>query len=218
MPIKALMSAMHTPVYNHRLRVLLDAIIPHLREGDSVVDIGCGNGTLAAAIAADPRTPANVTVRGLERYPRGGEPVEVIPYDGEQMPFDDRAVDVVSGADVLHHEPNPHHLADECARVAGRLLIVKDHQVKGLLAQQRISLLDWAANAPYGVPCLYRYLTPDEWVGFRERLSMTPAEVKDGMKIYPLPFEPFLGGSLHYMAFLTHDGSAQQSDQSGAPA
>lgn len=221
MPLKTLISApmamLHKPVYNHRLRVLLDAIIPHLKEGDEVVDIGCGNGTLAAAIAADPRTPPNVRVRGLERYPRGGEPIEVIPYDGARMPLDDRSVDVVIVADVLHHEPNPDHLADECARVAKRLLIVKDHQVKGPLAQQRISLLDWAANAPYGVPCLYRYLTPDEWVGFYERLNMTPTEVKDGMKIYPLPFEPFLGGSLHYMAFLTHrDGTHQNgTDQNG---
>lgn len=208
MPIKALMSAMHAPIYNHRLRVLLDAIIPHIKEGDQVVDVGCGNGTLAAAIAADPRTPANVTVRGLERYPRGGEPIEVIPYDGTRFPFEDGEIDVVIVADVLHHEPDPDHLADECARVTGRALIVKDHQTRGLLAQQRISLLDWAANAPYGVPCLYRYLSPSEWVAFRERLGMSPVEVKDGMKIYPFPFEQFLGGSLHYMAVLAPGNSA----------
>lgn len=212
MPIKALMSAMHTPIYNHRLRVLLDAIIPHIKAGDSVVDVGCGNGTLGAAIAADPRTPEGVTVRGLERYPRGGEPIEVIPYDGERMPFADNEIDVVIVADVLHHEPEPDHLADECARVAGRHLIVKDHQTKGMLAQQRISLLDWAANAPYGVPCLYRYLSPEQWVGFHERLGMAPVKVHDGMRIYPFPFEQFLGGSLHYMAVLSHDHADHDGD------
>jgi len=206
--LKSLMSAIHTPIYNHRLRVLLDAIIPHIKAGDEVLDVGCGNGTLAAAIAADPRTPPDVRVRGLERYPRGGEPVEVIPYDGERMPFDDGAIDVVIVADVLHHEPNPQHLAEECARVAGRHLIVKDHQIKGILAQQRISFLDWAANAPYGVPCLYRYNTPREWVDFRERLGLNPVELRDGMHIYPFGFEQIFGGSLHYFAVLGRDAKS----------
>ncbi len=205
--ISAPMALLHRPIYNHRLRVLLDAIIPHIRAGDQVVDVGCGNGTLAHAIATDPRTPEGVRVRGLERYPRGGEPVEVIPYDGERMPFGDNEIDVVIVADVLHHEPNPDHLADECARVAGRHLIVKDHQVKGVLAQQRISFLDWAANAPYGVPCLYRYNTPSEWVAFRERLGMDPVEVRDGMRVYPIVFEQIFGGSLHYLAVLTPGGN-----------
>jgi len=207
MPIKSLMSAMHTPVYNHRLRILLDAIIPHIKEGDEILDVGCGNGILAAAIAKDPRTPANVRVRGLERYPRGGEPAEVIAYDGQRFPFEDNEIDIVIVADVLHHEPEPDHLADECARVAGRHLIVKDHQTKGPLAQQRISLLDWAANSPYGVPCLYRYLSPKEWIGFHERLNMAPVDLKDGMNIYPFLLEQFFGGSLHYMAVLSHNGT-----------
>ena len=45
--ISAPMALLHRPIYNHRLRVLLDAIIPHIRAGDQVVDVGCGNGTLA---------------------------------------------------------------------------------------------------------------------------------------------------------------------------
>jgi SAM-dependent methyltransferase len=216
--LKSLMSAMHAPIYNHRLRVLLDAIIPHIKAGDRVVDVGCGNGTLGAAIAADPRTPPDVRVCGLERYPRGGEPIEVIPYDGQRMPFEDGEIDVVIVADVLHHEPDPDHLADECARIAGRHLIVKDHQVKGLLAQQRISFLDWAANAPYGVPCLYRYNTPREWVAFRERLGLSPVEIRDGMHVYPFGFEQVLGGSLHYFAVLGRDGADPGADAAGAHA
>ena len=209
---KAAMSALHRPVYRHRLRVLVDSIIWHLRPGDEVLDVGCGNGTLAAAIMADPRCPEGVRVRGLERYPRGGEPIEVIGYDGGRIPLDDGAVDVVIVADVLHHEPEPDVLASECARIAGRYLIVKDHQVKGLLAQQRISFLDWAANAPYGVPCLYRYNTPSQWVAFRDRLGMKPVEERSSMRIYPFGFEQFLGGSLHYFAVLTHS-----ADQEGEP-
>lgn len=201
--LKSAMSALHRPVYEHRLRALLDAILPHLRPGDEVLDVGCGNGTLGAAIMKDPRCPQGVRVRGLERAPRGGEPIEVLGYDGVRIPLPDRAVDVVIVADVLHHEPVPDRLASECARITRRALIVKDHQVKGLLAQRRIMLLDWLANAPYGVPCLFRYNTPAQWVEFREKLGLQPAEVRSGMHVYPIGFEQLLGGSLHYFAVLT---------------
>lgn len=189
-------------MYQSRLAALLDAIIPHLREGDKVLDVGCGNGTLAAALQNDPRTPKGVECRGLESRPRGDEPIEVIGYDGVTFPLEDDSIDVVIVADVLHHETKPERLADECARVSRRLLIVKDHQVKGPLAQSRISFIDWAANAPYGVPCLYRYNTPKEWVAFRDRLNATPEEERSGMKVYPHLFEVFFGGSLHYFAAL----------------
>ena len=200
---KAAMSALHRPVYRHRLRVLVESILRHLHPGDEVLDVGCGNGTLGSAIMADPRCPQGVRVRGLERYPRGGEPIEVIGYDGGRIPLEDHAIDVVIVADVLHHEPEPDELAGECARIAGRHLIVKDHQIKGLLAQQRISFLDWAANAPYGVPCLYRYNTPRQWVDFRDRLGMVPVEERSGMHVYPFGFEQIFGGSLHYFVVLS---------------
>lgn len=216
--VKSVMSAMHGPVYRHRLRALVESIVPHLKRGDEVIDVGCGNGTLGKAIMDDPGCPSGVRVRGLERYPRGGEPIEVIPYDGGSFPLEDASVDVVIVADVLHHEPEPDHLARECARVAGRHLIVKDHQVKGVLAQQRISLLDWAANAPYGVPCLYRYNTPAQWVEFRDKIEMEPVLERRGMKVYPPVVEQVLGGKLHYFAVLAHVGGEKSSRGQGDAA
>lgn len=203
---KAVMTAMHRPVYERRLVALVEAIVPHLRAGDEVLDVGCGNGTLGHAIMRDARCPERVRVRGLERFPRGGEPIEVIGYGGGRFPLDDGSVDVVIVADVLHHEPNPETLAGECARVAGRSLIIKDHQVKGFLAQQRISFIDWAANAPYGVRCLYRYNTPDQWASLRDRLGLVAVEERSGMRVYPPFFEQCFGGSLHYFAVLARPG------------
>lgn len=208
-PIGGLMKALHGPVYASRLKALSDAIIPHLREGDSVIDVGCGVGTLGKALLDDERCPASVNVRGLERVVRGGEPIEVIGYDGKTFPLEDDSVDIIIMADVLHHEEDPDRLLKECARVTKRLFIIKDHLVAGPLAQQRISLIDWAANAPHGVPCLYRYYTDEQWQHKADMLGMETEERRLGMKVYPPIFEQFFGGRLHYFAALRKPGDTE---------
>jgi SAM-dependent methyltransferase len=158
---------------------------------------------LAAAILADPACPPGVTVRGLERTTRGGEPIPVDQYDPTQpFPYEEGAFHVVLLADVLHHESDPHRLLRECVRVSRRTIIVKDHHRKGLAAQWRISLLDWAANAPYSVPCLYRYNTPDQWQDWWRTHGLKPVAEMHRMRLYPWPYEPVLGGRLHYLAVL----------------
>lgn len=201
-PISKLMQAMHGPVYRSRLRALLSKILPHLKEGDRVLDVGCGNGTLGRALMDDPRAPRGLVVEGLERVARGGEPITVHAYPGGRMPFEDGSFDAVIVADVLHHEQDPQGLLRECARVSRRLLIIKDHQIKGPLAQTRVSFIDWAANAPYGVPCLYRYNTPAEWAAVPGRLGLEVAESVGSMKVYPPGVNLLFGGGLHYFAVL----------------
>jgi SAM-dependent methyltransferase len=201
-PLSRVMGAMHRPVYASRLRALVACVTAHLREGDRVLDVGCGGGALGAAILASPECPRAVSVRGLERLRRGGEPIEVVEYAGGAIPFDDASHDVVIVADVLHHEEEPEALLAECARVAGRLVLLKDHAVAGPLARQRISFIDWAANAPYGVRCLYRYNTPEEWSRIHRRLGLRVVEERRSMRLYPPVVETLFGGRLQYFAAL----------------
>ena len=203
-PLSKFMAALHGPIYRSRLRELVARITPHLRPGDRVLDVGCGNGTLGRALMeASPK----VVVEGLERFARGGEPIVVHRYEGGRMPFPDGAYDAVIVADVLHHEEDPDALLRECARVSRRLVIVKDHQVKGLLAQQRVSFMDWAANAPYGVKCLYRYNTPAQWAALPGKLGLEVVEQLGSMKVYPPVVNAVFGGGLHHFAVLKKAGA-----------
>jgi SAM-dependent methyltransferase len=225
------MKRLHGPVYASRLAELVRRITPHLRENDQVLDVGCGYGTLGRAIMDGPTCPRGVEVRGLERVKRGGEAIPVDAYDGSRLPHADRSFDVVMLADVLHHENDPHRLIGECVRVSRRLLIIKDHQVKGPLARQRISLMDWAANAPYGVPCLYRYNSPAEWDQWKRRHALQADEELRSMRLYPLPYSLFFTPALQYMgvfrvpdagatmgAWPSSSGSERASSTSGGSA
>lgn len=214
-PFASMMSAMHRPVYESRLRELVRRIIPHLLAEDRVLDVGCGNGTLGKALMDAPSCPQGVRVEGLERVVRGGEPIPVHAYDGKVMPFGDAAYDVIIVADVLHHEEQPDRLISECARVSRRLVVFKDHQIKGLFAQLRVSFMDWAANAPYGVPCLYRYHTPQEWSATLARHDLRVVERLDRMNLYPPGVNAVFGGNLQFMAVARVPAAAGMPSERG---
>jgi ubiquinone/menaquinone biosynthesis C-methylase UbiE len=200
--IKSILKRIHAPIYEKRLSVLAGKIVAQLRDGDTVLDVGCGSGMLGAAVLAHPRCPKSITYKGVERTKRGGEPIEVIAYAGGQLPFEDGAFDVVILADVLHHERDEALLLRESARVAKRTLILKDHKPEGLLGYQRLCFLDWAANNPYEVECLYRYHTKDEWRAMFDAHALEPLAEETAIDLYPPLFNWIFGRRLQYFAVL----------------
>ncbi len=197
--MRALLRRFHQPIYEHRLRVLVQLISPHLKPGMRVLDIGCGFGHLGRALMN--ANPA-VEVEGVEKVRRGAELIPVTAHDGPRLPFADGAFDAAIVADVLHHDLQPQRLLEEAARVSGKFVIVKDHLREGLFAQERISLLDWAANAGYGVPCTYRYNSLDEWREAAAAMGGELLEERTSIDIYPPLFNELLGRSLHYFAVI----------------
>jgi len=217
-PIRRGLAALHRPIYESRLRELTRRIVPHLRPSDAVLDVGCGVGVLSSSLLQHPDCPQGVRIEGLERAPRGGEPIPVHSYGGGEFPFEDNAYDIVILADVLHHDANPDRLLRECVRVASRLLIVKDHQVRGVAAQRRIAFMDWAANAPYGVPCLYRYNRPAEWAELPGRLGVRTEQEATSMNLYPPIVNAVFGRGLQYFAIYGTGEAARHTPDEASEA
>jgi ubiquinone/menaquinone biosynthesis C-methylase UbiE len=112
--------------------------LAHLRPGESVLDVGCGTGTLA--IAAKRQVGTTGTVYGVDASPemtaraekkarKAG--VEVIFKKAfvQKLPFPDAQFDVVLTTVMLHHLPRParQELAIEMRRVlkpGGRVLAI----------------------------------------------------------------------------------------------
>ncbi len=194
--LQSILRAAHKPVYDYRLKALVRFIAPHLKPGFRVLDVGCGHGQLGNALmSALNRT---ITVEGLESVKRGGELIQVTVYSGTEMPWPDETFDAVILADVLHHDRAPERLLKESVRVSREIVVIKDHVRNGLLAQQRISLLDWAANAGYDVPCTYRYNSLEEWHRLIRGVAAKILEEHTSMDIYPMVLNQLLGKGLQY--------------------
>lgn len=205
------MTSLHRPIYQRRLEVLTHELVGALRPGDKVLDVGCGNGTLGQAVLSHTSCPQGVVVEGLERVKRGGEPIVVHEYDGIRMPMADKTFDVVIIADVLHHEEEPLRLLKECARVSRRLVIIKDHRISGPISRLFVCLMDWAANAPYGVPCLYRYNTLPQWQAFTAQAGLVTRRELRSMSLYPAGWNLIFGRRKQYMAFLAVPGASMEA-------
>jgi SAM-dependent methyltransferase len=203
----SLMRRLHyTYAYEPRITTLLSLLSNYLSASDRVLDIGCGGGALDEALVK--RMPS-LHVEGIETHPRGGEAIPVHHYDGLVLPFEKDAFDVILVADVLHHTSAPVDLLKECARVATRLVIVKDHLCYGWISWLRICLLDLAANAPHGVPCLYKYWSEPQWYDMFEQAGLQVQSIKTPLKLYHWMLEPIFGGNLHFFAVARPNESNQ---------
>ena len=186
-------------VHTRRTRRLAERIAGFLPAGASVLDIGCGDGLLAATIA---RARADVTFNGIDILPRPATAIPVTSFDGATIPFAEGSFNAVIMADVLHHASDPAGLLGEACRVARDLLVVKDHTKRGFLAGPTLRFMDWYGNARHGVALPYNYWTHEQWHENFARLKLEVMAFETNLKIYPIPARWLFDRSLHFLTLL----------------
>ncbi|GJE84769.1 UbiE family methyltransferase [Phanerochaete sordida] len=115
---------------SHKWRTVANSaayLIPHLKPGLKVLDVGCGPGTISVDIAS--YVPGG-HVTGLEYDPaiveharahaaeRGAADVAFVQGDAHALPFADSTFDVVHAHQVLQHIAEPVRALREMRRVA----------------------------------------------------------------------------------------------------
>jgi SAM-dependent methyltransferase len=195
--LRAVASLHGAAVFSRRVRVLSRRLSPLLPAG-RVADVGCGSGSVAAAIAA--RRP-DLVPDGYDVLVRPGTAIPVTAFDGERLPLAADARDAALLVDVLHHARDAAALLAECARVAP-VVVVKDHLMRGRRDERILAFMDWVGNRPHGVVLPYRYFTEESW-----RRALAAAGLKETLReevpgLYPWPFSLVFGGHLHFVARL----------------
>ena len=130
---------------SHRARTAANSaahLLPHLRPGQRLLDVGSGAGTITADLARIVG-PENVTALEVaeesaaltraELARQGLEQVRVLVGDAHAMPLEDGSVDVVHAHQVLQHVHDPVQVLAEMRRVArpGGLIAVRDSDYGG---------------------------------------------------------------------------------------
>jgi SAM-dependent methyltransferase len=113
---------------SHRLRTAANSaayLLPHLREGDSLLDVGAGPGTITADLAglagrvtATEIGPGELDLARATVTARGITNVDFSVQDVHALTFPDGSFDVVHAHQVLQHVADPVQALREMARVA----------------------------------------------------------------------------------------------------
>jgi SAM-dependent methyltransferase len=165
----------HRPAHAQRTAQTQAAfLLPHLRPGMRLLDLGCGPGTITAGLAE--RVAPGLTV-GVDLHPpRAVEGVAFITADAGALPFPDASFDAIYSSAMLQHVPDPLAVLLEARRVArpGAVIGIVDADWGGQLRYPHNALLERSEAVARG---LREGTSPD--VGRRLRDLLVRAGFRD---------------------------------------
>ncbi|MDI1435339.1 MULTISPECIES: methyltransferase domain-containing protein [Polyangium] len=198
---KALFALHRRAVTLPRAERITDALAALAGPAQSLLDVGAGDGAIAAAIGE--RVGAN-RVAGVDVLVRPRTVIEVVPYDGRRLPFPDGAFEIVTISDVLHHCEAPAEVLAECLRVAARAVIVKDHFRFGPVSQALLLAMDVVGNAEAGVLVRGTYFSPAAWIDMVQAARGRITELRWPLRIHDAPMRFVTRDELQFAARIEH--------------
>lgn len=199
-------------VHQRRVRVLAEIFASYLPREVSVLDVGCGDGLLANELIG---IRPDLGIVGVDVFERPDCAITMTIFDGETLPFDEGAFDVVLLADVLHHTREPALLLEEARRVSSRWIALKDHTRNGLWAERTLHFMDRVGNARHGVALPHNYWSREEWMKAFHDLGLKIAEWTHRVPLYPWPASLLFTRRLHFCALLRIDDRGSGSEPGG---
>lgn len=189
-------------VFGRRVRVLARHLRELLPEKASVLDVGCGDGSIGRLVLG---ARADLSIVGIDVALRPNLHIDAKAFDGKNIPYPDKSFDAVVFVDVLHHTTEPTALIGEAMRVSRNCIIIKDHNLNGVGAEPILRVMDWIGNAPHGVVLTYNYWPEERWRKAFAESGLRIGEYRADLGLYPWPASWIFERSLHFVARLEID-------------
>jgi SAM-dependent methyltransferase len=181
-------------IHPARVRNLACGLGELLSPGSSLLDVGCGDGSLAALL----REQCLLTdVEGVDVLVRDEVAIPVRSFDGRHLPWPDRSWDYVMAVDVLHHADDQRALLSEMLRVARRAVLLKDHLCENAFDRWLLLKMDGVGNDRHGVAVPGNYLSRTLWQELFDESGGSVESFRDKVRLYPWPLSMIFGRRLH---------------------
>jgi len=186
-------------VFQRRTRVLAEMLAEKIPQSASVLDIGCGDGTIASLIA---QLRPDISIQGVEFLVRPECKIACRAFDGTSLPFPDGFFDVCLFVDVLHHTQDPAILLRQAVRVSRSFVLIKDHLDENIVDHMILRFMDWVGNRPHGVVLTYNYQSRKQWAEYFSSCGLAETSWTTQVPLYPPPASLIAGRGLHFVALL----------------
>ena len=183
-------------VFHRRAEVLVGHLIEMIPTNAKILDVGCGDGSLAKLLLEE---RPDISIDGIDVLLRSNFQIPVTKYDGKVIPHPDKSFDAVIFIDVLHHASDPLALLKEARRVARKCIIIKDHNRDGLASGLTLAFMDWIGNAPHGVALTYDYWPALRWRTTFAEVGLRVTDYRNRLGLYPIPASWLFERNLHFI-------------------
>jgi SAM-dependent methyltransferase len=194
-------------IHPARVKNLARGLGELLEPGSSLLDVGCGDGRLAALLQDQCGLGL---VEGVDVLVRDEVAVPVRAFDGHHLPWPDQAWDYVMAVDVLHHVEGQQALLADMLRVARRAVVLKDHLCETAFDRWMLLKMDGVGNDRHGVAVPGRYLSRNQWQALIDGAGGKVETFRDRVSIYPWPLSMIFGRGLHCLLAIS-SGSTRVS-------
>ena len=195
-------------IYGSRVDKLVPAIVEIAGSAGSMLDIGCGDGSLARSVAEG---VGATDLHGVDVKLRPKCVIDVKAYDGVKLPFEDARFDLVTINDVLHHAGDPEAVVREALRVlkpTGQL-VIKDHFRLGPWSNAVLLAMDVVGNYAPGVLVRGHYLSPPEWVELVSRAGGSVERLIWPLVVHALPWRLVARGEYQFLMRVRRSGATE---------
>jgi SAM-dependent methyltransferase len=194
-PYPILRSVYDRFLYPIRNRYLADYLSRFVSNGDSILDIGCAEGTIPHLMTRKKK----ITVQGVDVFFKREPLIPYTQYDGYTLPFKDKEFNYTMAVDVLHHCRDIKAILSEMMRVSN-YIIIKDHYYENERDRFLLKLFDLSANIPYGVNILFNFKRWEQWEQIFRELDLYNSYVDKRMDCVKL------GPIKHFCILLEENG------------